>query len=306
MGKVAAVFPGQGSQYVGMGKELAQAHPIVAETFAEADRALGFALSTLCFEGPEEELTLTRNTQPALLTASVATFRLLQAKGFRPVAAAGHSLGEYSALVAAGAIAFEEALETVRLRGELMESAVPAGQGGMAAILGLSKEEVEAVCREAPGVVEPATYNGPGQVVVAGESEAVAAAMKMAEERGARRVQPLKVSGPFHSSLLRPAGDRLAERLARIDVHPPEVSVYANVTARPYTSVDEIRALLREQVSSPVRWEETIQAMVADGVDTFVEIGPGRVLSGLIRRIHREAVLHNVESVESLDAFLAS
>ena len=191
----------------------------------------------------------------------------------------------------------------MRLRGELMESAVPAGEGCMAAILGLAKEEVEAVCREAPGVVEPATYNGPGQVVVAGESEAVAAAMKLAEERGARRTQLLKVSGPFHSSLLRPAGDRLAERLAGIEVRPPEMPVYANVTARPYTSVDEIRALLREQVSSPVRWEETVEAMVADGVDTFVEVGPGRVLSGLIRRIHREAVLHNVESVESLNAY---
>ena len=306
MGKTAAVFPGQGSQVVGMGKELAEAYPIVAETFAEADRVLGFSLSRLCFEGPEEELTLTRNTQPALLAASVATMRLLQSKGFEPAAAAGHSLGEYSALVAAGAISFEEALVTVRVRGELMESAVPAGQGSMAAILGLPKEEVEALCREVPGVVEPATYNSPGQVVVAGETGAVAELMKLAEERGARRAQLLKVSGPFHSSLLKPAGDRLAEQLARISVTGPRIPVYANVTARPYTSADEIRNLLREQVSSPVLWESTVEAMLADGIDTFVEVGPGRVLSGLIKRISREAVVYNVDSVATLEAFLGA
>ena len=291
---------------MGMGKELAEAYPIVAETFAEADRVLGFSLSRLCFEGPEEELTLTRNTQPALLAASVATMRLLQSKGFEPAAAAGHSLGEYSALVAAGAISFEEALVTVRVRGELMESAVPAGQGSMAAILGLPKEEVEALCREVPGVVEPATYNSPGQVVVAGETGAVAALMKLAEERGARRAQLLKVSGPFHSSLLKPAGDRLAEQLARISVTGPRIPVYANVTARPYTSADEIRNLLREQVSSPVLWESTVEAMLADGIDTFVEVGPGRVLSGLIKRISREAVVYNVDSVATLEAFLGA
>ncbi len=291
---------------MGMGKELAEAYPIVAETFAEADRVLGFSLSRLCFEGPEEELTLTRNTQPALLAASVATMRLLQSKGFEPAAAAGHSLGEYSALVAAGAISFEEALVTVRVRGELMESAVPAGQGSMAAILGLPKEEVEALCREVPGVVEPATYNSPGQVVVAGETGAVAELMKLAEERGARRAQLLKVSGPFHSSLLKPAGDRLAEQLARISVTGPRIPVYANVTARPYTSADEIRNLLREQVSSPVLWESTVEAMLADGIDTFVEVGPGRVLSGLIKRISREAVVYNVDSVATLEAFLGA
>lgn len=289
-----------------MGRELAEAHPVVAETFAEADRVLGFPLSRLCFEGPEEELTLTRNTQPALLTASVATMRLLQSKGFEPAAAAGHSLGEYSALVAAGALSFEEALVTVRLRGELMESAVPSGEGAMAAILGLPKEEVEAICREAEGVVEPATYNSPGQVVVAGESAAVASAMKLAEARGARRVQLLKVSGPFHSSLLKPAGDRLADQLARIAVSEPRIPVYANVTARPYTSAGEIRELLREQVSSPVLWEATVEAMLADGIDTFVEVGPGRVLSGLIRRIRRDAAVYNVDSVATLEAFLGA
>lgn len=306
MGKVAAVFPGQGSQSVGMGKELAEAYPVVAETFREADRILGLPLSQLCFEGPEEELTLTRNTQPALLTASVATFRLLREKGFQPAAAAGHSLGEYSALVAAGAISFEEALVTVRLRGELMESAVPAGEGSMAAILGLDRGAVEAICKEIEGVVEPATYNSPGQVVVAGESGAVEAAMKLAQERGARRVQLLKVSGPFHSSLLRPAGERLAERLAAVTLRTPEVPVYANVTARPYTSPDEIRSLLQEQVSSPVRWEETVEAMWDAGIDTFVEIGPGRVLSGLIRRIRKDATVHNVESVATLQELLGA
>ncbi len=302
--KIAAVFPGQGSQYVGMGKELAEKHPIVAETFAEADEALKFSLSRLCFEGPEEELTLTRNTQPALLVTSVAIFRLLEAHGFAPDLGAGHSLGEYSALVAAGAMSFADAVRTVRLRGELMEEAVPPGQGTMAAILGLERELVEALCREVAGVVEPATYNSPGQVVVAGDTEAVHALMERALAKGARRAQLLKVSGPFHSSLLAGAGQRLGEWLASIPIAPPKFPVYSNVTAAPVTTPEEIRACLAWQVSAPVRWEESVRNMVAEGATRFVEVGPGRVLSGLIKRIEREAELFNVESEGTFQAFL--
>src|SRR5690606_26661951 len=220
-------------------------------------------VSRLCFEGPEEELTLTRNTQPALLVTSVAIFRLLEAHGFAPDLGAGHSLGEYSALVAAGAMSFADAVRTVRLRGELMEEAVPPGEGTMAAILGLERDLVEALCQEVAGVVEPATYNSPGQVVVAGETEAVHALMERALAKGARRAQLLKVSGPFHSSLLAGAGERLGEWLASIPIAPPRFPVYSNVTAAPVTTPEEIRACLARQVSAPVRWEESVRNMVA-------------------------------------------
>lgn len=304
MREAAAVFPGQGSQYVGMGRELAQTYPEVKEAFAEADEVLRFALSELCFSGPEEELRRTENTQPALLATSVAIYRLLEARGFRPAAAAGHSLGEYSALVAAGALTYADALRTVRLRGRLMEEAVPAGKGTMAAVLGLAAEEVEALCREVDGVVEPATYNSPGQVVVAGESEAVADLAERAKAKGARRVQPLNVSGPFHSSLLAEAGRRLGEWLREIPISAPRIPVYANTTAAPLASPEEIRSALTLQVSTAVRWEESVRAMVLAGHERFIEIGPGRVLSGLIRRIHKESVVQNVEDQASLDAAL--
>ena len=299
MGKQAAVFPGQGSQAVGMGKDLAEAYPIVRDTFAEADDILGFPLSELCFNGPEEALTRTVNTQPALLTVSVAIYRLLRSKGFSPQAAAGHSLGEYSALVAAGSLDFADALRTVRLRGRLMEEAVPAGEGTMGAILGLSDDEVIALCREVGGV-EPATFNAPGQVVVAGRTEAVDRALAAAKERGARRTQRLNVSGPFHSSLLAEAGRKLGEWLAGIRIEPPDIPVYANVTARPMSSPEEIRENLAAQVSAPVRWVESVEAMAAAGFDTFVEVGPGRVLSGLVKRIAREASVENFGSAEDL------
>lgn len=305
MGKIAAVFPGQGSQYVGMGKELVDAFPVAREAFAEADDALGFSLSNLCFEGPEERLTLTENTQPALLTASIAAYRVLREHGFDPDVAAGHSLGEYTALVAAGALDFAEAVKTVRLRGELMSAAVPEGRGTMGAVLGLADEEVEGLCGGIDGVVEPATYNSPGQVVVAGETEAVKVMLQKAKESGARRTQLLNVSGPFHSSLLAGAGRQLGVRLGEVVVKSPGIPVYANVTAAPVASPEEIRENLAKQVSSPVRWVQSVEAMQGDGVDTFVEVGPGRVLSGLIKRIFRRASLFNVDSVESLTATLA-
>lgn len=303
MVEFAAVFPGQGSQYVGMGRELAERYPVVRETFAEADEVLGFSLSRLCFEGPEDELTLTRNTQPALLTMSVAVFRLLEGEGLRVKLAAGHSLGEYSALVAAQALSFPDAVRTVRLRGQLMEEAVPPGIGTMGAVLGLEREVVEALCAEVSGVVEPATYNGPGQVVVAGETAAVQALMEAAAAKGARRTQLLKVSGPFHSSMLARAGERLAEWLESIEVSAPRFPVYSNVTAGPVESPEEIKRCLAKQVSAPVRWEESVRNMAADGASRFVEIGPGRVLSGLIKRIDRSVALFNVESEESLTTF---
>lgn len=304
MVEFAAVFPGQGSQYVGMGKELADRFAIVRETFLEADDALGESLSRLCFQGPEEELTLTRNTQPALLTVSVAIYRLLREEGLRVSMGAGHSLGEYSALVAAGAISFTDAVKTVRLRGRLMEEAVPPGVGTMAAILGLDAETVAALCQEAPGIVEPATFNAPGQVVVAGETAAVEAVIEAAAAKGARRSQLLKVSGPFHSSMLSEAGERLAEWLESVEVKTPQFSVYSNVTARPVRDADEIKRCLAQQVSAPVRWEESVRQMVADGASRFIEIGPGRVLSGLIKRIDRSVSLLNVESEDGLKNFL--
>lgn len=303
MSEWAAVFPGQGSQVVGMGKDLAEAYAVVRETFAEADEVLGFPLSQLCFAGPEDELTRTVNTQPALLTVSVAIYRLLAREGFRPVAACGHSLGEYSALVAAGALEFADALRTVRLRGKLMEEAVAPGVGTMAAILGLSDEDVVKICREVGGV-EPATYNAPGQVVIAGLVEAVERAMELAKARGARRAQRLNVSGPFHSSLLADAGRRLAEWLADVPVKPPAIPVWANVSATATSDPEQIRRNLAEQVSAPVRWVECVHAMRQWGVASFVEVGPGRVLSGLIKRIDRDAVVENVDSAATFERFV--
>jgi len=303
VGKVAVVFPGQGSQKVGMGKELAAAYEVARRTFEEADDVLGFSVSRLCFEGPEEELVRTENTQPALLTTCVAVFRALREEGFEPQAAAGHSLGEYAALVAAGAVDFAAAVETVRLRGQLMEAAVPGGAGTMAAVLGLDDETVEALCTEEEGIVVPATYNAPGQVVVAGETGAVLRVMEKAKQRGARRVQRLNVSGPFHSPLLAAAGVSLAEKLEKIAVRPPAIPVYSNVTAQPVASAGEIKDNLAKQVSAPVRWVETIRNMAADGIDSFVEAGPGKVLSGLIKRILDGAECTCVESPETLNAW---
>ncbi|NGQ93888.1 ACP S-malonyltransferase [Brevibacillus sp. SYP-B805] len=307
MGKIAFVFPGQGSQFVGMGAELAQTHAAAREIFAKADSALGFPLSTLCFEGPEEELRLTANTQPAILTASMAVYAVLKEKlpAFQPDFVAGHSLGEYSALCAAGALSFEDAVKTVRARGQFMEEAVPAGRGAMAAVLGMDRSLLQRVCEEVSASGHPvqlANLNSPGQIVISGSAEGVRLAGEKAKAEGAKRVMPLNVSGPFHSALMKPAADKLQPVLAGIAVQDAAVPVVANVSARPVTKADEIVASLVQQVASPVLWEDSVQWMVAEGVTTFVEIGPGKVLSGLIKKIApSETQIYAVQDSQSLE-----
>ena len=309
MSKIAFVFPGQGSQYVGMGKELAGKYREAAEAFAEADRVLGFPLTELCWQGPEEELKITYNTQPALLTASVACLRVLSAHGVTADYVAGHSLGEYSALVAAGALDFPEALRLVRFRGEAMTKAVPAGEGTMAAVLGMTPEQIRELCAQAGaqglGQVEPANFNCPGQVVIAGHTPAVEKAVEMAKGLGAKRAMLLQVSGPFHSSLLAPAKEAMAERLKNAEVKDARIPVVANVSAKIINSREEIVAALTDQVNSPVLWEDSVKTLIGAGVDTFVEVGPGRVLSGLIKKIAKEAKILNVEDLASLENSLA-
>ncbi|MDX1631613.1 MAG: ACP S-malonyltransferase [Thermoanaerobaculia bacterium] len=287
--KLAFVFPGQGSQSVGMGRSWAEAHSEARATYEEADEALGFAVSRICWEGPEEELKRTANQQPAILTTSVAIQRVLASRGLEPALVAGHSLGEYSALVCAGVLELADAVRLVRYRGELMQEAVPEGLGAMAAILGLDAEEVEEIAEEAasPGeVCTVANYNSPGQIVVAGHRPTVERAMELASERGARRAIPLPVSAPFHTPLMEPAREGLAPRLRDTRFRDPEIPVVSNVDARPLTEGAAAREALIRQVSSPVRWIESIRWMVKEGgVEEFVEVGPGSVLSGLIRRI---------------------
>lgn len=301
---VAFVFPGQGAQEVGMGQELAQAFAESRAVFDEADRALGFALSTLCFEGPEEDLRLTANTQPAILATSIAALRALESRGVaRPAFVAGHSLGEYSAVVAAGGLTLAEAVVAVRRRGQYMQDAVPVGQGAMAAILNLEAEKVAAACAEAAQgeVVTPANLNCPGQIVIAGHAGAVARAMEACKQAGARRALPLPVSAPFHCELMRPAQDKMAADLAALAFQDLQVPLASNVDARLVRSAGEVRDGLVRQVSGAVRWQESVERLVAEGVTTFVEIGPGAVLSGLVKKIHREARVLNVEDVVSLD-----
>jgi len=301
---IALLFPGQGSQKVGMGRALAETFPVCRDTFAEADAALGEPLSRLCFEGPEQQLTLTENTQPAILTVSVAACRLLAAHGVRPAFVAGHSLGEYSANVAAGTMRFEDAVTIVRRRGRYMQDAVPVGAGAMAAILGLDAAAVEDACREAAqgDVVSSANINGAGQVVIAGSAAAVARAGERAKARGAKRVLPLPVSAPFHCALMKPAEERLAPELRALAVQDPRVPIVANVDAEPKRSAAEAIEALIAQVSSPVRWEAVIGRLASEGVTTYVEVGPGTVLSGLVRKIHRGASVVSFGAPDDLAA----
>ncbi len=307
---IAFVFPGQGAQKVGMGKSLAGRFPECRRVFDEADAALGEALSSLCFEGPEETLLLTENTQPAILAMSVAVWTLVESRGLRASFAAGHSLGEYSAHVAAGTLSFADALRTVRARGRYMQEAVPVGAGAMAAILGLDDDAVARACAEVaaehPGrVVTPANLNAPGQIVIAGHADAVQLAGERAKAFGARRAIPLAVSAPFHCALMKPAEDRLAPQLRALLASDPRIPVVANVDAEPKRdATSAIEALIR-QVASPVRWEDGVKRLIAEGVTTFVELGPGKVLSGLIRQIDRGAALFNVEDESSLEKTLA-
>jgi len=301
---IAFIYPGQGSQKVGMGRALADAFEICRDTFVEADAALGEPLSRICFDGPEDRLTLTENTQPAILAVSIAAHRLLASRGLEPAFVAGHSLGEYSANVAAGTFAFADALRIVRRRGRYMQEAVPVGIGAMAAVLGLDAETVAQACAEAAqgDVVSPANLNGTGQVVIAGSRDAVARAGDRAKALGAKRVVPLPVSAPFHCALMKPAEERLAPELRALPVQPPRVPIVANVDAEPKRDAAAAIEALVAQVSAPVRWEAVVRRLASEGVTTYVEVGPGTVLSGLVRKIHREATVISFGSPEDLAA----
>jgi [acyl-carrier-protein] S-malonyltransferase len=301
---IAAIFPGQGSQKVGMGKALAEAFPICRDTFDEADEALGEPLSRIIFEGPEDQLTLTENQQPAILIVSIAAFRLLESRGLKPSFVAGQSLGEYSANVAAGVFSFADALKIVRRRGRYMQEAVPVGAGAMSAILGLDAWKVAEACEEAAHgeIVSPANLNGGGQVVIAGAREAVARAGARAKALGAKRVVPLSVSAPFHCAMMKPAEDRLAPELRALATQTPRVPIVANVDAEPKRDASAAIEALVRQVSSPVRWDAVVARLASEGVTTYVEVGPGTVLSGLVRKIHRGATVVNFGSPDDLAA----
>ncbi len=298
----AVLFPGQGSQAVGMGKDLFDRFPVARKTFDEADEALGKKLSQLCFEGPEDQLRLTENTQPAILTVSVAAWRVLQEKGINPGFLAGHSLGEYSAHVAAGTISFADAVRTVRNRGKYMQEAVPVGTGAMAAILGMGLDAVGAVCGDAAQgeVCEPANINSPDQIVISGHAAAVERAVKLAQERGAKRAILLPVSAPFHCSLMKPAQEKLAIDLQKLNLSAPKVPVVCNVYAKPVEDAESSKDALVRQVTGSVKWSDSMQLLIARGVQTFVEVGPGKVLCGLMRQIDRSKKCLNVEDESSL------
>jgi len=301
---IAFLFPGQGSQHVGMGKALADAYPICRATFDEADAALGEPLSRIIFEGPDDQLTLTENTQPAILAVSIAAYRLLDSRGLRPAFVAGHSLGEYSANVAAGTFSFADALRVVRRRGRYMQDAVPVGEGAMAAIIGLELDQISIACTDAAQgeVVSAANLNGGGQVVIGGARDAVKRAGERAKALGARRVIPLNVSAPFHTALMKPAEAQLAPELRALTTADPRVPIVANVDAHLKRSAEEAIDALIRQVASPVKWQAVVERLASEGVTTYVEVGPGSVLSGLVRKIHRDATTVGFSDPDDLAA----
>ena len=303
MPKIACIFPGQGAQYPGMGKELAQNYKEAMNIFDLASERLGIDMKKLCFEGDEEELKKTENTQPSILTVSIALLEVLKLKGIEPQIAAGLSLGEYSALVASKAISFTDAVALVKKRGKYMQEAVPAGEGTMAAIMGIERESVMECLKMASsyGVVEAANFNCPGQVVIAGHTRAVEKACSILKERGARKAIMLPVSAPFHSSLLKPAGEKLAAELENVNISDNELPVVSNVNAQVIMNKYEIKRCLIEQVSSSVLWEDSIRRMIDMGVDTFIEVGPGRTLSAFVKKIDKNLYVHNVENIDTLE-----
>ncbi len=307
MSKVAFVFPGQGSQTVGMGKELYDNYEIAKALFDKADAALGFSIKDMCFNGPEEELKKTYNTQPAILTMSVICYELLKAKGLQPDIVAGHSLGEYSALVAAGSINFEDAVYLVHQRGKFMQEAVPLGQGGMAAVLGIERDAIVSICKDVSDQgesVQAVNFNCPGQVVIAGTLNGVEKACELLKEAGARRTIMLPVSAPFHSTLMQPAAEKLAVELAKIDFKDAKIPVVANVTGEVMTDANIIKKLLVEQAASPVKWEDCVAEICKHDVKDFVEVGPGKVLNGFNKKIDKTIVNFNVEDIASLEKTL--